>query len=456
MEPILPHSVPSAASAARSPAEQGEKTGSADTAHSGEHRFESILKRTAAGKDDPAEDQPTAHGDRRAASAGKKAKADPSDPPSVSAAVWGSVAPTAPEESLPAAGGAASDPKDSGSSKTGSVPVLAGGTARPAEGDPLLKQLSSEIDPAPTHGEENAAPAQAPKAGGPGAAPAPPTAAASESKGAGSAKGDPAVVLAAAGTLPVEGGLIPKPLSSGKDPAAADGEENAAPAQAPKAGGSGTVSVPPPAAASDPKNAGSARVDGIPALVGNTDPAPGGTAGVEGARKKKDDASVRIEGKVETAATHSADGNPGVAEKAAPPRPVGPAPDPGIVRFEEKAFVITRKSDTSVEVTLAPPGVGKLEIEVVLEKGIINARILAADSAGREAITRSLPQIVEALARDGMNVGGFTVSLKERRDREGGSPGHGALRDPGLRPLSAVTLAASASAASAGLVDIFV
>ncbi|HEX7524015.1 MAG TPA: flagellar hook-length control protein FliK [Candidatus Deferrimicrobium sp.] len=188
----------------------------------------------------------------------------------------------------------------------------------------------------------------------------------------------------------------------------------------------------------------------------NPDPAPEGTRGAEGARRKKDDTSARIEGQSEPATTPPADGKLGVAEKLAPPRPVGPASDPGIVRFEEKAFVITRKSDTSVEVTLAPPGVGKLEIEVVLEKGVVNARILAADSAGREAIARSLPQIVEALARDGMNVGGFTVSLKERRDRTGGEPGHGALRDPDSRLLSAVTQAASASAASAGLVDIFV
>ncbi|HEX7519747.1 MAG TPA: flagellar hook-length control protein FliK [Candidatus Deferrimicrobium sp.] len=178
--------------------------------------------------------------------------------------------------------------------------------------------------------------------------------------------------------------------------------------------------------------------------------------GAEGTRKKKDDASAVIERQGEPVATPPADGNRGVAERPASFRPVVPASDPGVIRSEEKAFVITRKSDTSVEVTLAPPGVGKLEIEVVLEKGVVNARILAADSAGREAIARSLPQIVEALARDGMNVGGFTVSLKERRDRTGGESGHGALRDPDSRLLSAVTQAASASAASAGLVDIFV
>ncbi len=431
MEPIPAHTTPSAASAARGSAEQGEKAGSPDTARPGANRFESILKSTAAGQEGPAKSRPSAQGGRRAAIAGKEAEADTSTPPSVSAVVWGSVAPTDP------------------------VPVLAGTATSPIEGDPLLKQLSSGIRPATAGGEGNAAPAQAPKAGGPGAVPASMTVAASEPEDAGSANADPVPALAGTATSPIEGDPLLKQLSSGIRPATADSEGNAAPAQAPKAGGSGAVPAPPSSAASEPKDAGSARVDGTPVRYGNTDPAPEGARDAEGTRKKKDDASARNEGQAEPVATPPADGNRAVAERPVPPRPVGPASDPGVVRFEEKTFVITRKSDTSVEVTLAPPGVGKLEIEVVLERGVVNARITAADSAGREAIARSLPQIVEALARDGMNVGGFTVSLKERRDRTGDAPAHGASRDPDARLLSAVP-AASASAASAGLVDIFV
>ena len=224
--------------------------------------------------------------------------------------------------------------------------------------------------------------------------------------------------------LAAEADPLLKQLSSGIHPAAADGEENAAPAQAPKAGAlPEPVPAPPAAAASEPNDAGSASVDGTPVYsYANTDPASEGARGAEGTRKRKDDASARNEGEAEPVATAPPDGNRAVAERTAPPRPVGPASDPGVVRFEEKAFVITRKSDTSVVVTLAPPGVGKLEMEVVLEKGVVNARITAADSAGRESIERSLPQIVEALARDGMNIGGFTVSLKERRDRTGDAP----------------------------------
>lgn len=209
--------------------------------------------------------------------------------------------------------------------------------------------------------------------------------------------------------------------------------------------------------ASEPEDAGSAKATPVPVpSIAATLPAEGDPRGAEGARKREDDVSAGNEGEAEPAATPPADGNRGVPGRPAPPRPVGTASDPGIIRFEEKAFVITRKSDTSIEVTLAPPGVGKLEIEVVLEKGVVNARIIAADSAGRDAVARSLPHIVEALARDGMNVGGFTVSLKGRRDGTGDAPAHGAPRDPEGRHLSAVPPASSASAASAGLVDIFV
>jgi len=414
METILPNSILPAASTARGFAEQGEMAGSPDTACSGENRFESILKSAVAGEEDPVKSRPSAQGGRRAAIAGKKAEADTSTPPSVSAAAWSPVAPTAPDDSLAATGVVVSESDGAGSVNADPVPVLADAATSPAGEEPLLKQLSS-------------------------------------------GKTAPVPVLADAATSPAGEDPLLKLPSSGTQPAAADGEENAAPAQAPKAGGPVPVSASPPAAASEPNDAGSASVDGTPVnSYGGADPAPEGVWGADGTRKKRDDASPRTEGQAEPVGSAPAGGSLGVAERTAPPRPVGPASDPGAVRLEEKAFVITRKSDTSVEVTLAPPGVGKLEIEVVLEKGIVNARITAADPAGREAIERSLPQIVEALARDGMNIGGFSVSLKERRDRTGDASARGAARDSDARLPSAVTPAAPASAASAGLVDIFV
>jgi len=462
MERIPSNSIFSPASTARGPAEQGEKAGSSDTSHAGESRFESVLKSTGGCRENPARSRLSAQGGRRAAIAGKEDKTDACTPPPFSAAAWDSVAPSAPDDSRPGAGVAVSEPEDAGSAKSDPVPVPAGAATVPSAAGPSLEQLSSGIHTVAAGGaeggEENAAPAEVPKAAGAGAGavPAPPTATTSDPQDAGSTKSGPVPVLAGAATLPSAEGPSPKQLSSGIHPAATGGEEGAGSTQAPGTGGPVILSAPLTAPASEPKDAGSMKIDGPPMRHGISDPAPGGARDTVGTRKRRADATVWNEGQGEPVAAPAVDGNRGGAERPATPRPVGLASDPGVIRLEEKAFVITRKSDTSVEVTLAPPGVGKLEIEVVLEKGVVNARITAADSAGREAIARSLPQIVEALARDGMNIGGFTVSLKERRERMGDAPAHGASRDPDARLPSAVPPAGSTPAASAGLVDIFI
>ena len=145
-------------------------------------------------------------------------------------------------------------------------------------------------------------------------------------------------------------------------------------------------------------------------------------------------------------------------ETAHPARPAAAAPAAPLQKsFEvgENAFVLTRRSDTSVEVTLSPPGVGKLEIEVVLDKGVINANITAADPAGREAIERSLPQIVQTLANEGMSVGGFTVSLKGGGNQEGNAKQAGGASKKEAGRADAPAAVRSASERT-GLVDIFV
>jgi len=147
------------------------------------------------------------------------------------------------------------------------------------------------------------------------------------------------------------------------------------------------------------------------------------------------------------------------AENVSAPRP--PLSEPAAAQAQrtfqvgENAFVLNRKSDTTMEITLSPPGVGKLEIEIVLDKGVVNANITAADPAGRDAIERSLPQIVQALADGGMAIGGFTVSLKKQGNEQDGNaqPGKAAGSDS-LGTVAAPE--AARSAAKTGLVDIFV
>ncbi len=100
---------------------------------------------------------------------------------------------------------------------------------------------------------------------------------------------------------------------------------------------------------------------------------------------------------------------------------------PKVLNINDQTFVITKKSDTSIEVTLKPDGMGKLDIGVNLEKGVITAQINAADPAGKELIEKNLQSILNALEKEGLNIGGFSVSLKEK----GGEPGEGSQKKAG-------------------------
>jgi len=150
----------------------------------------------------------------------------------------------------------------------------------------------------------------------------------------------------------------------------------------------------------------------------------------------------------------------GAVQEAAHPTnliPASPAAMPQkLFEVGDHSFILTRKSDTSVELTLSPPGVGKLNIEVVLSKGIINANIFAADSKGVDAIERSLPRILQMLASEGIAVGGFNVSLKGGgyQGKEAQQADDGTLKSDSVD--SVAPKVARSAAAKSGLVDIFV
>ncbi|MBF0319783.1 MAG: flagellar hook-length control protein FliK [Nitrospirae bacterium] len=84
------------------------------------------------------------------------------------------------------------------------------------------------------------------------------------------------------------------------------------------------------------------------------------------------------------------------------------------IDVNDNRFTILRKSDTSVEVTLEPDGIGKLDIGINVEKGVITATISATDAAAKGIIEKNLHDIVNALTKEGLTVGDFTVSLKDR------------------------------------------
>jgi flagellar hook-length control protein FliK len=84
------------------------------------------------------------------------------------------------------------------------------------------------------------------------------------------------------------------------------------------------------------------------------------------------------------------------------------------IEVNDNRFTILRKSDTSVEVTLEPDGIGKLDIGINVEKGVLTATISATDAAAKGIIEKNLHEIVNALTKEGLTVGDFTVSLKDR------------------------------------------
>ncbi len=93
------------------------------------------------------------------------------------------------------------------------------------------------------------------------------------------------------------------------------------------------------------------------------------------------------------------------------------------MHMEGNRFMITRLDGTSIEISLQPEGMGKLDIGLLLDKGVVNAQIQASSTAAKELIEKHMHDIMNALAQDGITIGGFSVSLKD--DRSDFSSSHG-------------------------------
>lgn len=118
-------------------------------------------------------------------------------------------------------------------------------------------------------------------------------------------------------------------------------------------------------------------------------------------------------------ALHGAGGRAG-SGTAGGVRPGSALPDEN-----EKPFVVTRQDMKSIEVRIEPEGLGKMDIRLVLDKGHLNAHINAFDSSGKQAVEGNLPSIIGKLAGEGINVGSFSVSLKNGRQEKGWREGAG-------------------------------
>ena len=84
-------------------------------------------------------------------------------------------------------------------------------------------------------------------------------------------------------------------------------------------------------------------------------------------------------------------------------------------------FVLQKKGDASIEVSLEPEGMGKIDIELTLDRGLINAQINTSEIIGKEIIERNLYAILSSLIDEGLNIGSFSVSLRNRQGEMNGN-----------------------------------
>lgn len=70
-----------------------------------------------------------------------------------------------------------------------------------------------------------------------------------------------------------------------------------------------------------------------------------------------------------------------------------------------------------VALTMEPDGLGKVQVNLSLDQGVVNARVLAVDPATRNLLEDHAQDILRALLHEGIAVGGFTVAL-DRRGRD--------------------------------------
>jgi len=103
-----------------------------------------------------------------------------------------------------------------------------------------------------------------------------------------------------------------------------------------------------------------------------------------------------------------------------------PIDRPRFLQRVEGAVRAAQQRDGRVQVRLSPPELGNLRIELVVQNGVMTARLEAETPAARNALLDNLPALRERLAQQDIRVEKFDVDL--RRDTGGGA-GNGGPHD---------------------------
>lgn len=85
------------------------------------------------------------------------------------------------------------------------------------------------------------------------------------------------------------------------------------------------------------------------------------------------------------------------------------------------SIIYYAKGNNRLGVTVEHENFGKLNIRLNMNNGTVNVHIHASDKAVREFIENNIQHIVDALSKDGVSVGGFSVALRDQ-NKSGGTP----------------------------------
>lgn len=89
-----------------------------------------------------------------------------------------------------------------------------------------------------------------------------------------------------------------------------------------------------------------------------------------------------------------------------------------VIQVNDQTFSVVRRGDHALEITLQPEGLGKLNLEVSVSKGVVTAHINAPDQASKDVIERNLQGILEELQKEGLDMGGFSVDVRKGTDEQ--------------------------------------
>jgi flagellar hook-length control protein FliK len=94
--------------------------------------------------------------------------------------------------------------------------------------------------------------------------------------------------------------------------------------------------------------------------------------------------------------------------------------DPGV--SPDQTFIIKKHGPSSMEVFLESEGLGKLGIELKISHDKIQGQIMVNDSKGKDVMENNLPRLLSEMANDGLQIGQFTVSLKNQGREQNQTP----------------------------------